>query len=57
MMFDRNLLIGYLFAIIIVLLSDLQYSVNASYCGTGAIPYSLEVLPSGLPSLGCGEVT
>uniref|UniRef100_A0A914WGG1 Hint domain-containing protein n=1 Tax=Plectus sambesii TaxID=2011161 RepID=A0A914WGG1_9BILA len=28
-------------------------SVRASYCGTGAVPYRLNVLPSGAVSLGC----
>ncbi|CAI4228591.1 unnamed protein product [Auanema sp. JU1783] len=32
-------------------------TASASYCGENGVPFSLEVLPSGLPVLGCAQPT
>uniref|UniRef100_A0A1I7VJS6 Uncharacterized protein n=1 Tax=Loa loa TaxID=7209 RepID=A0A1I7VJS6_LOALO len=41
----------------LLLLSILSHQTLASFCGSTGVPFSIEVLPSGAPILGCAQPT
>ncbi|PAV77778.1 hypothetical protein WR25_24010 [Diploscapter pachys] len=45
--------VGFLSFIILTLLTS--SGVKASYCGSYAVPFSIEILNDGLPVLGCAQ--